>query len=200
MVKFEKVSRFADADFPMPARKTVHSAGYDFAVAEEIIIPPLKNFWETLKQDDILSLDEMAALTKKTKAKPSLVSTGVKCKMEEDHYLELMVRSSTPLKYWLVMANGVGIVDADYYNNPDNEGEIFLEIINLSPNSIVLRPGDIIGQGIIKSYVKIDDDNTTAEREGGFGSTTWATAGLVSIGDINPEEIDSVTTWAVSNG
>lgn len=171
MVKFEKVSRFADVDFPMPARKTAHSAGYDFAVAEEIIIPPLKNCWELLKQDDILSLDEMAALTKRTKVKPSLVSTGVKCKMEEDNYLELMVRSSTPLKYWLVMSNGVGIVDADYYNNPDNEGEIFLEIINLSPNPIILHPGDIIGQGIIKSYIKIDDDNTTVERAGGFGST-----------------------------
>ena len=90
MVKFEKVSRFADGDFfPMPARKTAHSAGYDFAVAEELIIPPLKNCWELLKQDNILSLDEMAALTKRTKVKPSLVSTGVKCKMEEDNYLEL---------------------------------------------------------------------------------------------------------------
>lgn len=171
MVKFEKVSRFADVDFPMPARKTTHSAGYDFAVAEEIIIPPLKYCQELLKQNDILSLDEMAALTKRTKVKPSLVSTGVKCKMEEDNYLELMVRSSTPLKYWLVMSNGVGIVDADYYNNSDNEGEIFLEIINLSPNPIILHPGDIIGQGILKSYIKIDDDDTSTERAGGFGST-----------------------------
>ena len=138
MVKFEKVSRFADADFPMPARITAHSAGYDFAV-----IPPLKNFWETLKQDDILSLDEMAALTKKTKAKPSLVSTGVKCKMEEDHYLELMVRSSTPLKYWLLMANGVGIVDADYY---DEEVEMAVQslIAIMEPMIILVLAGVVI--------------------------------------------------------
>jgi dUTPase len=62
----------------------------------------------------------MAAITKATKAKPTLVPTGMKCKLEPDTYLELSVRSSCPLKHWLILANSVGIIDADYYNNEDN--------------------------------------------------------------------------------
>ena len=57
------------------------------------------------------------------------------------------------------MGNGVGVIDADYYNNPDNEGEIFFQLINLSPYTIQLKKGDIIGQGIIKTYEITDDDN-----------------------------------------
>lgn len=64
------------------------------------------------------------------------------------------------------------IIDADYYNNKDNEGEIFFQLINLSPFPIILHKGDIIGQGIIKSYEKIDEDNSINERKGGFGSTS----------------------------
>ena len=174
MVEFEKVARFSNVDFPMPMRKTAKSAGYDFAVAEDIIIPPYADLVDRMKHKmyDLYDLKQMAALTKEKNAKPSLVSTGVKCKMEDNQYLELSVRSSTPLKYWLLLANGIGIVDADYYNNKDNEGEIFFQLINLSPFPIILHKGDIIGQGIIKSYEKIDEDNSTNEREGGFGSTS----------------------------
>ena len=64
------------------------------------------------------------------------------------------------------------IIDADYYNNPDNEGEIFFQLINLSPFKIKLNKGDIIGQGIIKKYLTTDDDKATGERTGGFGSTS----------------------------
>lgn len=69
------------------------------------------------------------------------------------------------------MANSVGIIDADYYNNPDNEGEIFFQLINLSPVKIELKRGDIIGQGIIKQYLTTEDDMAAGERIGGFGST-----------------------------
>ena len=100
-----------------------------------------------------------------------LVSTGMKCELNSDTYLELSVRSSSPLKYWLILANGVGIIDADYYNNPDNEGEIFFQLINLSPYTIHLKKGDAIGQGIIKRYMKTYDDDAEGERVGGFGST-----------------------------
>jgi dUTP pyrophosphatase len=60
----------------------------------------------------------------------------MKCKLDPGTYLELSVRSSSPLKYWLMMANSVGIIDADYYNNESNEGEIFFQIYNLSPYNI----------------------------------------------------------------
>lgn len=176
---FEKVSKFAAADFNLPVRKTKNSAGYDFEVAEDIIIPSY--IMEILpplalvgSKDNIekLNLDETAKITKATKAKPTLVSAGVKCHLDPGYYLELSIRSSTPLKYWLVLANGVGIIDADYWNNESNEGEIFFQLINLSPWPIQLKRGDIIGQGIIKKYEVTNDDTADGNRTGGFGSTS----------------------------
>lgn len=186
MVKFEKVSRFADVDLPMPTRATANSAGYDFVVAEDIVVPPY-DFFRSKIQDSVfekepdadyygflkpLTLDSLSTLTKELKSKITLVSTGMKCSLNPGQYLELSVRSSTPLKHWLILGNGVGIIDADYYNNPDNEGEIFFQLINLSPFAIELKRGDKIGQGIIKTYGVIDDDNACGDRVGGFGSTT----------------------------
>lgn len=189
MISFQKVSRFKDVEFNMPSRKTAQSAGYDFVVAEDIVVPPYDHMTNAMINkamfgpfesedekffdcDDAISLDKLAAVTKELKAKPTLVSSGVKCYLEPDTYLELSVRSSTPLKYWLMCANGVGIIDADYRDNPDNEGEIFFQLINLSPFPIYLKKGDRIGQGIIKKYLVTDDDSAEGERTGGFGSTT----------------------------
>ena len=187
MAKFEKVNRFKEIDINLPVRKTADSAGYDMEVAEDIVIPSSLTWQRVLAEEaaDIfanedghdfvlraLTLDEMASLTKRTKAKPTLVSTGMKCKLDPGTYLELSVRSSCPLKYWLILGNSVGIIDADYYNNPDNEGEIFFQLINLSPYDIQLHKGDIIGQGIIKHYLTTEDDNACGERVGGFGSTS----------------------------
>jgi dUTP pyrophosphatase len=174
MAKFEKVKRFENVDLPLPIRKTAQSAGYDFVVAEDIIIPPYSELVEKMNAYRPVitpTLDVAAAAIKAANAKISLVSTGMKCKLEEGTYLELSVRSSCPLKHWLILGNSVGIIDADYYNNPDNEGEIFFQIINLSPFDIQLKRGDAIGQGIIKSYLTTEDDNATGERTGGFGST-----------------------------
>lgn len=110
---------------------------------------------------------------KEYKAKPTLVPTGIKCELDLDTYLELSVRSSCPLKYGLFLANGVGIIDSDYYNNPSNEGEIFFQMINLTPFPIRLQKGDIIGQGIIKQYFQtFDEVGPSTLRMGGFGSTT----------------------------
>ena len=197
MIKFEKVSRLADADFNLPVRKTANSAGYDFEVAEDIIVPPYTEIFKFLseqiaqvamldennhiKDDDgnvvsvrvnPIDLKEIGDMTKAYNARPTLVSTGVKCYLDPGTYLELSVRSSTPLKHWLIRANGVGIIDADYADNPDNEGEIFLQLINLGPVPIYLHKGDIIGQGIIKKFEITDDDAAEGERTGGLGSTT----------------------------
>lgn len=176
MIKFEKVSRLADADFNLPVRKTANSAGYDFEVAEDIIVPSYQRLMSSSDSLGTRQLADVAFWTKMSSIKPTLVSSGVKCIMEPNQYLELMVRSSTPLKYWLLLANAPGIVDADYANNPDNEGEIFFQLINFSPFDIQLKKGDIICQGIIKTYDKIDDDTSTATRDGGFGSTGGANA------------------------
>lgn len=194
MAKFEVVSKYADAGLPLPVRATANSAGYDFVVAKDTVLKPyedhdrelrllhdvslqqvLSNLFESAKGTTVtqpLTLADIANLTGKHKNRPTLVSTGMKCKLDPGTYLELSVRSSTPLKHWIVLANGVGIIDADYYNNPDNEGEIFLQLINLSPYDILLKKGEKIGQGIIKQYLTTEDDAATGDRLGGFGSTS----------------------------
>lgn len=178
-MKFEVISKYTDAGLSLPVRKTKASAGYDFQVAEDTLIPSyfklvdkiMNATHETCHTAGSFTLSEMAQLTKDFRAKPTLVPTGIKCEVPEDMYLELSVRSSCPLKHWLILANGVGIIDADYYNNPDNEGHIFFQIINLSPFDIILKKGDTIGQGILKKYYLTDDDAADGFRAGGFGST-----------------------------
>lgn len=185
MAHFEKVSRFADVDLPLPQRGTADSAGYDFVVAEDIVIPPYEFFKdkiynEVMTQDPNkdfygfmkpLSLDDVAGLTKQLKAKVPLVSTGMKCYLDEGQYLELSARSSTPLKHWLIIGNAIGVIDRDYADNPSNEGEIYFQVINLLPFAVELHRGDKIGQGIIKTYAMTDDDAASGARTGGFGST-----------------------------
>lgn len=178
MPKFEPVSKYAAAGLPTPERKTKDSAGYDFVVAEDTIIPSYINLMKKMKQEMAVDesvpfiLEDMATVTKRLGIKPTLVPTGMKCQLSSGTYLELSVRSSCPLKYWLIMANGVGIIDRDYYNNPDNEGHIYFQLINLSPYDVQLKKGDTIGQGIIKPYYITDDDAAVGVREGGFGSTS----------------------------
>ena len=177
MAIFEKVSKYADAALAMPVRKTSLSAGYDLVAAEDYIIPSVfqlageaEGLWE-VENDEFVTLSQIAEFTKLTHYRPTLVSTGMKCKLDQGTFLQLSVRSSTPLKHWLMLENGVGIIDADYYNNPDNEGEIFLQIYNLSPFNIQIKKGEAIGQGIILPFGITEDDIVMGDRTGGFGST-----------------------------
>ena len=121
MAIFEKVSKYVDADIAMPVRKTAQSAGYDMVAAEDYIIPSFwymfneaKDMWP-VQDDEFVTTDLMAKFTKQTGFKPTLVSTGMKCKLDSGSWLQLSVRSSSPLKYWLMMGNGIGVIDADYY-------------------------------------------------------------------------------------
>lgn len=178
MAIFEKVSKYADVDIAMPVRKTAESAGYDMVAAEDYIIPSFAqmckeatNLWP-VADDEFVTMEMMSDFTKQTGFKPTLVSTGMKCKLDPGTWLQLSVRSSSPLKYWLMMGNGIGVIDADYYNNPDNEGEIFFQIYNLSPFNIQIKKGEAIGQAIILPYGVTEDDAAGGERTGGFGSTS----------------------------
>lgn len=183
--RFELVSQFADQTDLLPTRATKFSAGYDFFVAQDTIVPALSKKAKHIdsyintaqmagrmeKYKPEFNLDEVAKITKDAKEKLTLVPTGVKAYLPEGTYLQLAVRSSCPLKHWLILGNGVGIVDCDYYNNPDNEGHIYFMIANLFPYDILLHRGDRIGQGIILPYFLAEGDNTTAARMGGYGST-----------------------------
>lgn len=100
-----------------------------------------------------------------------MVKTGIKVQMPDDEFLMLVNRSSNPKKKKLVIPNSMGIIDADYYNNPDNEGEMAFCFYNLSNETVIIEAGEKLGQGIFMKYGITDDDNAKGERIGGFGST-----------------------------
>lgn len=157
---FEIVSKFKNEDINLPVRKTNTSAGYDFEAAESLIVPSI---WKILA--------EKVFVGEATGLKATLVPTGIKSYMLDDEYLQLSIRSGTALKTGLILANGVGIVDSDYYNNPDNEGHIMFPVHNLGFRDKLIKKGERVGQGLFLKYLKVDDDVSNGTRIGGFGST-----------------------------
>ena len=91
--------------------------------------------------------------------------------MEEDEYLSIFIRSGLAFKQGLMLANGTGIVDSDYYNNPDNEGHIMIAYYNTADTPYHVEKGERIGQGIFMKYLTVDDDSAAGIRTGGIGST-----------------------------
>lgn len=138
----------------------------------ELIQSNLPEVLTILKESFSLDLNEMKSLVKEIDAKFTLVPTGVKAYMENNQFLQLAIRSSIPMNNYIVLGNGVGIVDADYVDNIDNEGHIFFQILNLSPFEITIKKGDIIGQGMFMTYSVTDDDMAGGIRVGGYGSTS----------------------------
>jgi len=91
--------------------------------------------------------------------------------MNDDEYLMLCVTSGMGKK-GIKLANGVGIVDADYYSNAKNDGNLGFLLQNLSSTDYVIKTGDKIGQGIFMKYLVVDNEaEISNERVGGFGST-----------------------------
>ena len=83
----------------------------------------------------------------------------------------LVNRSSNPKKKNLVIPNSMGIIDADYYGNPDNDGEMMFTFYNLGTEPITIEKGYALGQGIFQKYYTTDNDAAVGKRTGGFGST-----------------------------
>ena len=118
----------SESDVKLPQRATQKAAGYDFCAAEDFILPSIwkLNFvkiFKTLRIQKILTAKDYQDATQVSR--PYLVPIGIKAYMNDNEFLLLANRSSSPLKRGVILPNGVGIVDADYYNNPVNEGEIF---------------------------------------------------------------------------
>lgn len=135
----------------LPKRATRKSAGYDFVSPDEYLILP-----------------------KETR----IIMTNVKCKMNSDEVLMLFMRSSTGIKKHLMLANGTGIIDADYFENASNDGNIGIPVYNYGETSVMIDAGERIAQGIIMKYSITDEDRKALydledvnDRVGGFGST-----------------------------
>lgn len=139
---FEKVSGYEYVN--LPQRKTKQSAGYDIESAVNVVINP---------------------------GETKLIPTGIKAYMDENEWLGIYIRSSIAVKYGIILANSVAVIDSDYYNNPDNEGHLMLPIRNVSKDVCKIRKGDRIAQGIFHQYYKVDNDSADGDRTGGIGST-----------------------------
>lgn len=103
--------------------------------------------------------------------KPTLVPTGVKANMGDDEALMLYNRSSNPMKNFLLLGNGVGVIDKDYFENEDNDGHIMFQFINFGLFPVTIKKGTRIGQGVFQPFLKTDDDVAGGKRTGGHGST-----------------------------
>lgn len=131
--------------FYLPERSTKHSAGYDFRSPMDTIIPKHGNV---------------------------KIPTGIKVQMNDDDVLLILPRSGMGFKYGVHLMNTVGVIDADYYGNPDNEGHIFIKLANPSDEDIIIKQGDKFAQGIFFKYLTTEDEEeVTNERVSGIGST-----------------------------
>lgn len=129
-------------DLKLPTRGTAMSAGYDFHAP----------FGFTLESGGSLA-----------------VPTGICCKIAAGWGLFVFPRSGLGFKYKVSLANTVGIIDGDYYNADNNQ--IVLKLVNNSDKALTVQKGDKFAQGVFLPYGLTIDDNCSAERTGGFGST-----------------------------
>ena len=144
MRRFEVVSRCKDMNVELPKRKTKKSAGYDFFAIEDFTLYPNKL---------------------------CIIPTGVKAYMEDDEVLYLHIRSSVAFKRGVRMLNSIGVIDADFVDNPDNEGEISLGLLSHNDDIVHIQKGERIAQGVFHKFLITDDDNAEGKRVGGIGST-----------------------------
>lgn len=143
-------------DVKLPERSTTHAAGYDFFANEEVTIPSIWNsIWKLIRGKEV---------------HPTYVHTHVKAKMRSNEVLCLFNRSSNPGR-GLILSNGVGVVDADYFENEGNDGDIGFGFYNIFPYAVTIKKGQKIGQGVFTSFLKTNNDTTKKTRTGGFGST-----------------------------
>lgn len=141
--RFAPVSSYAGR-VKLPVRKTAASAGYDLEAADDLTVEP---------------------------GHVALVPTGLKAYMEQGDVLILAIRSSMAVKRQLMLANGIGVIDADYVDNPDNEGHILIAVANLGIHPVTIQRGERVAQAIFTRYLTTADDAATGERLGGIGST-----------------------------
>ena len=145
MRRFEYVRiEYEEKSFELPKRSTSKSAGYDISLAEDLIIKP---------------------------GEVAYGKTGLKVLMNDDEFLMIVPRSSLAKKHGVRLFNTIGIIDADYANNIDNGGHIHVVLYNFTNETKEIKKGERLVQGIFLKYLRVDSDDSSAVRKGGFGST-----------------------------
>src|SRR6476660_1027748 len=115
-----------DPSIALPEYQTAGAAGFDFASSADMTIGP---------------------------GEVKLVPTGLVIQAPAGHFLGIFARSSTPLKRGLMVANGVGVVDADYCGPKD---EIKIQVLNFTQAPVLVKKGDRLAQGIIMPFVRAE--------------------------------------------
>lgn len=132
-------------DIIAPKRATSKSAGYDVFSLFDFILQPNGEI---------------------------KMPTGIKAFMQDGEVLEAYPRSGHGFKYHIKLANTVGVIDADYFNNEGNEGHIWVKLRNEGSQEFKIKKGEAFCQMIFKSFLLADRDSFMGEeRKGGFGST-----------------------------
>lgn len=116
----------------IPQRSSEATAGYDLPLLNDLELQP----GESVK-----------------------LPTGLKARFQPDEVLLLIVRSKTGFKYNIRLCNQVGVIDSDYYNNPDNEGHLFVKVQNEDTVAHSFKRGDALVQGVFMKFLTTASDN-----------------------------------------
>ena len=129
-------------EYELPKRDSKKTAGYDIYLLENLVLEP---------------------------GEIKKIPTGIKAYFENNEVLFLIIRSSSGFKYNLRLCNQVGVIDADYYNNKDNEGHLWIKIQNEGNETVRIAKGNSIVQGIFFKYLTTDsDENLNIKRSSDY--------------------------------
>ena len=138
-----KIKR-VDKSLPLPKYETEGSVGFDLLCRESAEIAP----------------HEIA-----------LIPANVIVETPPGYMLMLCMRSSTPRKIGLMMAQSVGIIDNDYCGEED---EIKIQVYNFTDETVTIERGSRIAQAIFVRVATLEwneVEEMTESSRGGFGST-----------------------------
>lgn len=158
---FEIAKGWEDCDIELPRRSTAHAAGYDIAAAADVTVPVFR-----------------------PGMKPTLIPTGLKAYCQPDECYFIFNRSSGAGK-GIVLANGVGVIDADYYGNSETDGHFQVLVFNVLDHELQIKKGDRIAQVIFQKFLTVDHDDAGGQRRGGFGSTDDAPKPIRIVYDLD---------------
>lgn len=142
---FQVVSKYQHMNVELPQRQTYGSAGYDIRVLEGAVVNP---------------------------GETKVFSTGLKAYMLPNEYLAIHIRSSVGIKRNLMLSNATGVIDHDFFDNPDNEGHIMIALTNYGNGPQEILDNERVAQGIFCEYLRCDNDKPVGKRKGGTGSTS----------------------------
>jgi len=131
-------------EIKLPKRATENAAGYDIFTPIDFVLKPN---WEIK------------------------IPLGIKIYMQANEFFMIAPRSGSGFKYYARLANTLGVIDSDFYNNEKTEGHCWAKIRNEGNSEMIVKAGDGILQGIFLPALLADGDSlgNGNKRKGGLG-------------------------------